>query len=111
MTSFELEYKCLELKSQRHQLSNTFTFSTEELFKTPWTEDVDMTKTSSSNMIEPIVSRKFDNIIHHYNPLNRRQHVHKHTGQNYQSITFQISKNTSPKYPKEKFIGCGIDSK
>ena len=35
----------------------------------------------SSNMIEPIVNRKFGNNFHHHNEPNQRQYAHKHTGQ------------------------------
>ena len=35
MTSFELEYGKFERKPHRHQLNNTFTFTTEEVFETP----------------------------------------------------------------------------
>ena len=51
-------------------------------------------------MIEPIVSRNFGNAFHTQNFPNQHQYVHKHIGQKYQPIYFQISNNFSPTYLK-----------
>ena len=47
-------------------------------------------------MIEPIVNINFGNNFHNKNGTNQHQHVNNHTGKNYQSRPFQISKNFSP---------------
>ena len=70
-----------------------------------------MATTSYSNMIEPIVNRKFSNTFHHYNGPNKKKYVHKQKGQQYQSRPFQISKKISSPYPKEKCIGCELEKK
>ena len=70
-----------------------------------------MTTTSSSNMIEPIVNRNFDNKLHHQNDPNQHQRVHKHIGQQYQPTPLQISKKFSPPYLKQRCFGCGIYNK
>ena len=70
-----------------------------------------MSKAHSSNMINPIVNKNFDNTFHRQNGPKQRQHVHNHTGQKCQLISFQISSNSSPTYLKESFLGFVIDNK
>ena len=72
----------------------------EEVFVTLGTEDVDMKTKRYLTMIEPNVNRNFVNIFHRHNFPNKRQHLHKPTGQKYQSRPLQISKNFSPPYLK-----------
>ena len=102
MTLFELDYIIFENKPERHQLKNTFPLTIEEVFETLEIADVEMTTTRSSKIIEPIFNRNcFNTFYHHYGP-NQHQHVHKHTGQHYQSRPFQRSKNLLPPYLKGK---------
>ena len=102
MTSFELDYMKFEYKPQRHKPNNKFLFTTKEVFETLKAADVDTTTTLSSNMIEPIFNRNFGNTFHHHNGPNHCQRANKHTYQHYQPRPLQISKNVSPRYPKEK---------
>ena len=72
MTTIKLEYGKFERKPSRHQLSNTFQFTIEEVFKTPETSDVEMTAANYSTMIELIVNRNFGNNFHPPNGPNQR---------------------------------------
>ena len=60
----------------------------EEVIETPETVGVYMTTTGSSNMSEHILNRNFGNTFHNNNGSNQIKHVHKHTGQQYQSRPF-----------------------
>ena len=73
------------------------------------TSDDDMTKTSSSNMIEPIVKRNFGNNFHHQNGRNQHQYVHK-THTNSTNPDPSKYKNFSPTYLKQ-ITGCALDNK
>ena len=80
MTTLEPDYRKIEHKKHRHQISNTFKFTLEEVFQTLETEDVKITAAHYLTMIEPIINRNFCNNIHHHNGPNQRKHVHKLTG-------------------------------
>ena len=72
ITAFELEYRSDERKTQRQQLSNTLQLTIEGVSETLETADVDTTASYYSNMIKPIVNRKFGNNFHHqYGPHHR----------------------------------------
>ena len=98
ITIFEPEYRNFEQLPQRYQLSTTFHFTIEEIFGTLETANLDMSKPHS--VIDPIVNRKFGNILHRYNGPNQWQHVHKCTSQKYQSISYQIPSTSSIPYLK-----------
>ena len=111
IATIELENRQFEYKPQRHQISNTFQFTIEEIFKTLETADLYITTANYSTLIETIVNRNFGNTFHFNNGKNWHQYLHKHTSQLYQYISFQISRNFSPPYLKEKCFGCGIGNK
>ena len=72
MNKFELEYRSFELKTQRHQLSNTFQFTIEEVSETLETAYFETIAAHYSTMIKPIVNRKFvNNFNHQYSPHQR----------------------------------------
>ena len=100
ISTIELENRQFECNSQRHQLSNTFQFTIEEMFETLETADVYITTANYSTLIETIVNRNFGNTFHFHNGPNWQQPLHKHTSQLYQYISFQISRNLSPPYIK-----------
>ena len=93
MTKIYLEYEKIERKPQRHQICNTFHFKIEEVFETPETEYVYTSIAHYSTMIEPIFNRNFGFTFNHQNGPNKLQKVYKHTGQQFQPIYFQISRN------------------
>ena len=64
MNSFQLEHIKFNRKPQRNQTSNKLTFSMEEVFETPETEDVDMKTTCFTKMIELIANENFGNTFH-----------------------------------------------
>ena len=99
-TKFKLEYRKLERKPNRYQISNTFQLTMEEFFETLETADVDMTTVFFKTMIEPIFNINFSNTLRHQNGPNQFQHVHKHTSQKYQYRSFQIQRNFSSTYLK-----------
>ena len=72
---FELDYRKFEHLPQIHQLSTTFTYTTEEVFET--LQKVDIDTISSHSTIEAIVNRNFVNTFQHQNVPNQRQHTHK----------------------------------
>ena len=98
MTTFELEYRKFERKSQEHKLSNKFQFTTEEVFETLDIVYINARTAHYSTIIEPIVNKNYGNTFHHQNIPNQLQHIHKHTGQQYQHTSFKISKNLSPSH-------------
>ena len=110
VNSFELDYIKYESKKHRHQLNNTSPSIMEEVFETLKTEYVETTTTDSSNIIEPVVKRKFVNTFNYHNEPNQHQHIHKRTGQKYKSIPFQRS-NNSPPYLKYNCFGCVLNKK
>ena len=55
MNNFELHYITFEKNTQRHQLSNTFKFTIEEVFENPETVNIDIS--TNQSMIDPIVKR------------------------------------------------------
>ena len=64
----------------------------EEVFENQERAEFAMKKTCSSNTIKIIVNRNFGITFHHHNFPDQHHHVHKHTGQKYQSGPFQTSK-------------------
>ena len=98
MTTFEIEYRNSELLPQINQLSTMLHSTTEEVFETLETEDIDIS--TAHSMIDSIVNRNFGNTFHHQNGPNQGQRVHKNTSQQYQFISYQIKSTSSIPYLK-----------
>ena len=107
-TKFELEFINIERKPI---VSNKFHFIVVEVFETLETLFDAPTTTYYSTMIKPSVSKNFGNYYHHQNGTNQHQHVNQHTGQNYQSRSYQISRNFLSPYLKENCLSCGLNNK
>ena len=85
-----------------HQLSTTFQFTIEDVFRNIETTYVDISKAHS--IIETIVNINFGNKFHHQNGPNQRQHIHKNTSQQYQYIPYQRPRNSQVTQLKENCI-------
>ena len=109
MTIFELDYSKFERNQQINQLSTTFNFTVEGVFEILDTEDLDMP--SAHSIIDPISKKNYDNAFHQQNGSNHLQHVHKTTGKQYQSRSFQKPRSFSISHLKEKCFGCGLNNK
>ena len=94
MTPFELDYRKFELQPQIQKLFIKLNPAVEEVFETLETLDIDMTPYHS--MIEPISNRNFGNTFQHQNGQNQRQHTHKKTSNNIETIVNSTSINPYP---------------
>ena len=75
MTYFEMDYRKIERKPQRHQLYVYFEITMEQIFEILEAEDIETTTTSYPNMIEPIFNRIFGNTFQYQNGPNQRYHT------------------------------------
>ena len=102
-TLFELQHKKFERNTQRHQIKNTFTFNTEEVFKTLETSDFETTTPSYSKTIESIVDINFGDNFHNKNIPKQRQHVYKHTP--------KYQRTSHPQYPNKNVFDVDLKTR
>ena len=77
MTNFEIYYRKFERNPKRHQLSNDFKITMEQVFGKIEAADIDIITTSYLNTIERIVNKNFGKNFHHNNDPNQIYYTQK----------------------------------